>query len=625
MTNKQSKVKTSQVKMCAFNKKLKAPDQMIDYTPEQLQDYIECKKSVVTFAERHCKIVTIDGGLQKMELWDFQKEILQEMQDGRFIAMNGSRQCSKSQIFSIFCCWYLIFHDYKKIAIMAHKLGAIKEVLNQKIKICFENLPVHITQGVTVWNVNSFELENHSSIGIYATTESSVRGLTCNILVLDEVAIIREKLYEEFSRSSFPVISSGQTSKIFLFSTPKGMGNHWHEIVTKAKMKKSIFKLFEIPWYRIPGRTQKWFDDEKSMYGDDYVQQEYCCAFIGTSNSLIKGSVLTELINNIHQNEYSIEIKDEPLFDQLEKYHNNIKIFKLPRPGRLYISSVDSATNTDEESGDGACLQMLDITELPFEQVAVADFIDDTSYLEIPYVQVELARIYNNAVIFNENNCGASRENNRTLVSEIGYENIFWENSKISGYRTTTISKSRGCQNLKQLIERGYLKLYDNTTVNQLFQFAKKNNSYEANEGHHDDSIMALIGAIFFLQLSQERIEEVFTDPDCYYRLPSIVDLLKIIYTTRYEAIEEAVEITADGANFQNKLLNQRQGQSLNALIESGMDDPLTLLRAQERMRSAVTTMRGAEYDQDDDDDFTFLGVDDSAKKRKRTIDDLIF
>ena len=195
------------------------------------------------------------------------------------------------------------------------------------------------------------------------------------------------------------------------------MGNHWHEIVTKAKMKKSVFKLFEIPWYRIPGRTQKWFDDEKSMYGDDYVQQEYCCAFIGTSNSLIKGSVLTELINNIHQNEYSIEIKDEPLFDQLEKYHNNIKIFKLPRPGRLYISSVDSATNTDEESGDGACLQMLDITELPFEQVAVADFIDDTSYLEIPYVQVELARIYNNAVIFNENNCGASRENNRTLVS----------------------------------------------------------------------------------------------------------------------------------------------------------------------------------------------------------------
>lgn len=297
----------------------------------------------------------------------------------------------------------------------------------------------------------------------------------------------------------------------------------------------------------------------------------------------------------------------------------------MPEPGHLYITSLDSATNTDESDGDSACIQILDITQLPFVQVAVADFIDDTSYLEIPYVQVELAKIYNNAYIFNENNEGAGRESNHIIINEIGYENIFWEKPKLPGYRTTVLTKAKGCQNLKQLIERGYLKLYDNTTVHQLFQFAKKNNSYEATEGHHDDSVMSLVGCLFFLQLSQERIEEVFTDPDCYYRLPSIVDLLKIIYTTRYESIEEAVEINEDGTTFQNKLLNQRQGMSLNEMIESGMDDPLTLFRAQEKLRSSVTTVRGAEYDQNDDDDFTFVGVEESRKKRKRTIDDLIF
>ena len=229
--------------MCYFNKKLKAPGQTIEYTEHQLSEYIKCRNSLEYFAETYCSIVTIDGGLTKLELWDFQRDILRSFQSDQFVCINASRQVGKSMIYAIFCCWYVIFHDYKKIAILANKMATVKSILNEKIKICYENLPYWIQQSVTVYNISSFELENHSIIAVYPTSPSSIRGLTCSVLICDEVAIINTKLWEEFSRSSFPVISSGRTSKIFLFSTPKGLHTPWYNIVKDAKLKKNKFKL----------------------------------------------------------------------------------------------------------------------------------------------------------------------------------------------------------------------------------------------------------------------------------------------------------------------------------------------------------------------------------------------
>jgi hypothetical protein len=321
----------------------------------------------------------------------------------------------------------------------------------------------------------------------------------------------------------------------------------------------------------------------------------------------------------------TIPMDNNRLFDNLEKYYKNIKIFELPKPGHVYISSCDSATNTDSDDGDAACIQIVDITEIPFRQVGVADFVNDVSYLEIPPIQVGLCKIYNNAFIFNENNDGAGRESNYIIVNELGYENIYWEKPKVPGYRTTTLTKAKGCVNLKNLIEHGYLKLYDTSTIHQLFQFVRSAGSYAATENNHDDSVMSLVGCFFFLQMENEKIEEFFgNDSDCYYRLPNIADLLKIIYTTKNDNIEEAVVVDDEGVKFNNPLLNVGGGLSLNQMIESGGDSPAALMRMQEKLKTMVTTLRGAEYDNEDESFFN--GYDDDDKpKRKKTIDDIIF
>lgn len=626
MTNSQiQKIKTH-----SFNPRLKQPFQKIEYTEEQIKEYIKCKEDVVYYANEYFYNTTIDGGLTKITLWDFQVEVLRAMQNERFIIINSSRQIGKSMLYSIYISWYMIFHDYKKVAIIANKAGTVKGILNEKIKVAYEQLPYWLQQAPTVWNVLGFSLENNSTVNVYATTPDTVRSISCNILIIDEAAIIRDSLWNEFAKSSFPVISAGKSSKIFIVSTPKSY-NHFYYLVTNAKLKKNNFHAFEFMWDVRPDRDEAWKQGEIALFGEDYFNQEYCCGFIGTSGSLIRGTILKKIIDDATETNYELDITKIRKLKNLNKYFKNIRIFKEPIEDHIYITSLDDATETDEEDNDGACIQILDITSLPFEQVAVADFVDDTSYLEIPYVEVALAKIYNNSWIFNENNDGACREANITIVNEIGYEYIYWKSGeKIAGYRTNTITKSKGCANLKQAVEHGYLKLYDRVTLTQLNQFGKVKESYKAITGS-DDNIMSLIGTLHFLQLAQEDIEYIFSDR--FYQLPPVADLLKIIHTTVNDSLDENITQKEDGMiEFKNQILNMKEDDrfSLNDLIDTVGSDPATIMRQMERRKNITQTVSGKEYGNKDEAlDLVMMGFQehdtDDEPKRKKTIDDYLF
>lgn len=615
VTKDQEKV----IKTRSDNPKLKQPFQKINYTEEQLAEYIKCKRDILYFADNYFYNVTIDGGLTKIKLWDFQREVLQAMFDERYIVINSSRQIGKSMLYSIFCCHCMIFGDYKKIALLANKGDSSRGILNEKIKVAYEHLPIWMQQGVTTLNVGSIDLENHSSIKAYATTPDSVRSISCNVLICDEAAIIRDNLWAEFARSSFPTISAGKTSKIFIVSTPKGY-NFFYDIVANAKLGKNKFRCFEFMWDVRPDRDEDWKNGEIALFGEDYFLQEYCHSFIGVKGTLVRGSILKKIIDDVTDNDYELNIKKLKRFKDLEKYFKNIRIYKQPTEDHTYIISCDSATNTDEMTGDSASIQILDVTELPFVQVGVVDFIDDTSYLEIPFVQVALAKIYNNAMIFNENNEGAGREANITISNEIGYENVYWQN-KIAGYRTDVLSKSKGCANLKNAIEHGYIKLYDKITLYQLNQFGKKKNSYKAINGL-DDAVMALIGCLYFLQLSQGEFDDLFKEK--YIPLPPLSDVLKLIHTTVNDRIDESVVETDEGIEFKNKVLNEANNRiSLNDLIDTIGNDPIALNRVLNKEKQMVRTIKGHEAKNDLMHDL-FIKYDDDDDEVKN-IDDLIF
>ena len=84
----------------------------------------------------------------------------------------------------------------------------------QRLQLSYENLPNWMQQGILQWNRGSLELENGSKIMAASTSASAVRGMSFNIIFLDEFAFIPNHIADQFFSSVYPTISSGKSTKI---------------------------------------------------------------------------------------------------------------------------------------------------------------------------------------------------------------------------------------------------------------------------------------------------------------------------------------------------------------------------------------------------------------------------
>jgi intein/homing endonuclease len=112
---------------------------------------------------------------------------------------------------------YAIFNDNANIAILANKASTARDLLT-RLQTGYENLPKWLQQGVLAWNKGSLELENKSKITAASTSASSIRGGTYNIIFLDEFAFVPNTVADNFFSSVYPVITSGQSSKVIVVS-----------------------------------------------------------------------------------------------------------------------------------------------------------------------------------------------------------------------------------------------------------------------------------------------------------------------------------------------------------------------------------------------------------------------
>lgn len=70
-----------------------------NFTQEEVSEFIKCSQDPVYFAETYFKIITADGGIETLKLYDYQKEIISSYIDDRKMVINASRQIGKCQVF----------------------------------------------------------------------------------------------------------------------------------------------------------------------------------------------------------------------------------------------------------------------------------------------------------------------------------------------------------------------------------------------------------------------------------------------------------------------------------------------------------------------------------------------
>jgi hypothetical protein len=487
------------------NPLLKKSGVKVQYTQEQVDEYIKCAKDPIYFAENYIKIVNVDRGLMPFDMWDFQKDMIKIYHENRFSITKCPRQVGKTTTSVAYLLWLTLFTDTQTVAVLANKGSLARDILS-KYQLAYENLPMWLQQGVVTWNKGNVELENGSKIIAASTSSSAIRGGSFNCVFLDEFGFVPNNIAEEFFNSVYPVISSGKTSKIIIVSTPNGM-NLFYKLWMDAITGKNNYKTFEIHWSNVPGRDEAWREETIRNTSERQFSQEFECEFLGSSNTLISGRKLQQITHRdpifIHD---MVRIFEQPVKEDGEK---NLK-------DHLYCIMVDVA---EGKGLDSSAFQVLDMTATPYRQVASYNS-SSISPILFPTVIYNTARLYNDAYILVEvNNTNQIAE---TLHADFEYENL-WKvhtgNKKPQqlstgfargvqmGVKMSPQVKRIGCTNLRSLVESDKLILQDFNTYSELTTFIAQKNSWSAESGANDDLVMCLV--MFAWVTTQKYFREI--------------------------------------------------------------------------------------------------------------------
>jgi len=490
------------------NPLLKKANTPIEFTQEQIEEYIKCKDDPVYFAQNYVQIVTLDHGLQPFKTYDFQEKLINNFHNHRFNICKMPRQTGKSTTCVSYLLHYAIFNDSVNIGILANKATTARELL-ARLATAYENLPKWMQQGILVWNKGNIELENGSKILAASTSASAVRGMSFNILFLDEFAFVPNHIADAFFASVYPTITSGKSTKVIIVSTPHGM-NHFYRMWTDSEKKRNEYVPTDVHWSEVPGRDAVWKEQTIANTSEQQFKIEFECEFLGSVDTLVAPSKLKSLV-----------------FDKPIKSNAGLDIHEAPQKEHDYAMAVDVARGV---GNDYSAFVVVDITSFPHK--VVAKYRDNTiKPMLFPSVIYDIAKSYNEAFVLCEVN-DVGDQVASILQYDLEYQNLLMCSMRgragqivgqgFSGQKTqlgvkmSKTVKKIGSLNLKTMIEEDKLIFNDYEIISELTTFISKHNSFEAEEGCNDDLAMCLV--IYAWLVAQDYFKEL-TDQDVRKRL----------------------------------------------------------------------------------------------------------
>ena len=490
------------------NPNLKKANTPIEFTKEQIVEFLKCKEDPIYFTRNYIKIVSLDEGLVPFDMYDFQEKLIDRFHNNRFNICKMPRQTGKSTTCVSYLLHYAVFNDNVNIAILANKASTARDLLG-RLQLAYENLPSWMQQGIISWNKGSLELENGSKISANSTSSSAVRGGSYNVIFLDEFAFIPNHIADDFFASVYPTITSGQSTKVIIVSTPRGM-NHFYRMWHDSEKGKSDYVPTDVHWSEVPGRDDAWREQTIANTSEQQFKIEFECEFLGSVNTLINPSKLKTLV-----------------YEDPVKRNKGLDIYKSPEENRNYLITVDVARGI---GGDYSAFIVYDITEFPYSVVAKYRN-NEIKPMLFPNIINDLGKAYNNAFVLIEINDIGDQVSN-ILHFDLEYDNLlmcsmrgrsgqvvgagFSGKKSQLGVRMTAAVKKLGCSNLKTLLEDDKLLVCDYDIISELTTFTQKHNSFEAEEGCNDDLAMCLV--IFSWLVAQDYFKEM-TDNDVRKRI----------------------------------------------------------------------------------------------------------
>ena len=490
------------------NPNLKRANNQIQFTEDQVVEFLKCKDDPVYFALNYIKIVSLDEGEVPFKLYPFQEKLVRRFHENRFNICKMPRQTGKSTTCVSYLLHYALFNANVNIAILANKASTARDLLN-RLQFAYEKLPKWMQQGILVYNKGSMELENGSKIIAASTSASAVRGGSYNIIFLDEFAFIPNHIAEQFFASVYPTISSGKNTKVIMVSTPHGM-NHFYRYWHDAERGENEYVPTEVHWSEVPGRDAVWKEQTIKNTSESQFRVEFECEFLGSVDTLIAPSKLKAMV-----------------YENPSTQNAGLDVYEQPKDNHDYMITVDVARGV---GFDYSAFVVVDITEFPHRLVAKYRN-NEIKPMLFPNIIWQVGKNYNNAYILCEvNDIGDQVAS--IIQYDLEYQNLLMCSMRgragqvvgqgFSGKKTqlgvkmSKTVKKVGSLNLKTMIEGDKVLINDYDIISELTTFISKSNSFEAEEGCNDDLAMCLV--IYAWLVAQDYFKEL-TDQDVRKRL----------------------------------------------------------------------------------------------------------
>lgn len=478
------------------NASLRGVDEEFEYDQEMIDELLKCSQDPIYFIENYIKIIS-KSKLVTFEMRNYQKKYIELLQNNTRSIIKWGRQSGKSISTAAFIVWKIIFGDNIKVLLAADQLDKAVEQL-KRIKEMIELLPIWMQQGVKTWNAKRIILSNSSEVRAAATHPRSASGYTVNFLYLDEFALVEPNIARDFVSSVFPTVSSDPNAQIAISSTPRGIGNPFHELWEKAEraadkgeLKKDDFRFLSIEWNEVPGRDEAWKQSEIEKIGELAFNQEYACKFLGSSATLIDSVYIKEL-QRLYEKE-PINILDKR---RLRIFHPPLDSKTMKENNYEYLITVDPAMGTKQDySAMHVWLLRSNIDILH----CATYHSNDVPPMEFTAKILFLAKLYNEALVLVETNEPAGGIIVNSLLKDHEYYNLINMQKEGVGFRMHHEAKIKSCTYLQVYCEKLLLKVHDERFYQELSTYGRKGSTYKALGDGHDDLISAVLIMLFYV------------------------------------------------------------------------------------------------------------------------------
>ena len=484
---------------------------------EAIAEYKRCATDPVYFICNYVKVVHPVRGTVPFDLYEFQQDIIRDLKDYRFNIIKKFRQAGITTISAAYSLWSVLFKKNYRVVVISIGDRESQEFLN-RAKEMYEELPVWIRPKLQAKNKHNLHFMNGSRIQSLPSAASAGRGISASLLMVDEAAFIEGM--NEFWAAVFPILSTGGSA--FIISTVNGIGGFYYDKWMGAIEGTNEFHPIEIKWQQHPEYQQPgWEETMRSSMSRKQWLQEFEADFLGTGDTFIDSDILGRLKDNVSEDFYT-------------KYNNRLRIFKEPKPDREYLICVDPSLGRGR---DYSAFHIIDL----YTGEQVGEFYSNKLPLnELVKVLANEGSLYNTAYIVCERN-GIGRAVIEGLFYDNEYENV-WMDEKDFGIHVSNHNRDQILGILEESLREGWYKIRSERSVDELLTFIidEKSGKVQADEGQHDDLVLALaFGSFAIKKLGANAPLLVNKDSDMEdrYNITSpitVVDQLKEEFSDSY-------------------------------------------------------------------------------------------